>query len=244
VAPVSQQQQPTYLQSFQYQQPQQFEKDPSVYSFNPPSTIYQSYSQNPHQYLQPQQVPMQQPPNLIISQEDKKNFWFEWSVYIFGFSLILFVIFFALWYFYVKDYNKIYPLNEAQPLKDNFKIPPPSYLQTKLLEKNPHFNDEIVKEKEIINENSFKETMDSAEELLHEEDNEIEYFKPETIMETLYEEKKEKEKKKKSYFDLSDVDSSEFEIKEKPIHKMESGKLTDESDEVKKYAEKRSKLFS
>ena len=225
------------LSANSYQLPS-FEKDSSVYSYNPPSTIYQSYSQNPHQYLQPVQ-----PPVALTLQEDKKNFWFEWSVYIFGFALILFIIFFALWYFYVKDYNKIYPLNEAtnNSLKDNYKIPPPSYLQTKILEKNPHFDDEIIREPVNV---KFKETMENAEELLHEENEVEEYFKPETIMETLYEEKKEKDKKKKSYFDLSDIDSSEFETKEKPIVKMDGGKLTDESDEVKKYAEKRSKLFS
>jgi len=219
------------------QQPSYFEnKDSSVYSYNPPSTIYQSFAQTPHQYLQ-------QPNVQILQTEEKKNFWFEWSIYIFGFALILFIIFFALWYFYVKDYNKIYPLNQPKENtleNDSYKIPPPSYLKTKILEENPHFkNDDVI-----------KETMEKAEELLKkenniDEDDEIEYFKPETIMETLFEEKKEKDKKKKSYFDLSDVDSSEFETKEtKVIVKTDNVKLTDESDEVKKYAEKRSKLFT
>jgi hypothetical protein len=193
--------------------------------------MYQSYIQNPHQYLN-EPLKIANP----INEEKKNNFWVEWSIYIFGFALILFVIFFALWYFYVKDYNKVYPLEQAKP-QENFKLPPPSYLQPKIIEKNPHLNYEN-------NDEIIKETMENAEELIVESSEEVEYFKPETIMETLYEEKKQKEKKKKSYFDLSDVDSSEFETKESKPIKVEIGKLTDESDEVKKYAEKRSKLFS
>lgn len=210
-----------------------------------PSTMYQSYLQNPHQYLETK--PLNPINENRVNENKKNNFWVEWSIYIFGFALILFVIFFALWYFYVKDYNKIYPLQQAKNEQENFKLPPPSYLQPKIIEKNPHLNYENNDKNtsdEIKNPNIFIETMENAEELITESSDEIEYFKPETIMETLYEEKKLKEKKKKSYFDLSDVDSSEFETKETKTAKIDTAKLTDESDEVKKYAEKRSKLFS
>ena len=217
--------------------PSTYVKPPdSVISYNPPSTVYYPYVQPPPYMPPPPRYPEGEPYEY---EKKERNMWFEWSLYIFGFSLILFIVFFALWYFYVKDYNKTYNLELQQqqerdpavfppPKPREFKIPPPSFLKPQILEEPFHFESDTNKYE--------------AEKLIEEEE---EYFKPETLMETIFEEQKEKEKeikKKKSYFDLSDVDESEFEVKS-PRHVTNDTKLSDESDEVKRYAEKRAKLF-
>jgi len=158
-----------------------------------------------------------------------------WFLYIAGFLLILVLVFTALWYFYVKDYNK-YKLKSKDEKEDDAEkedlelddkptlLPPPSIIQENFLKET--------------NLQSFpEEELHEAETLIKEESSseaEEEYFEPKKILEFL----EKKKPAKKSYFDLSDIDSSEFvpqPVEKKQIH----GKLSDESPEVNEYAEKR-----
>jgi hypothetical protein len=160
-----------------------------------------------------------------------------WFLYVGGFLLILVLVFTALWYFYVKDYNK-YKLKKKDDKKEEEEedegveketrtlLPPPSIIQENFLNEIDIPNLQSVPD----------EDLNEAETLIKEESSsEEEYFEPKKILEFL----EKKKPAKKSYFDLSDVDSSEFipQPIEKKIHT--AGKLSDESPEVNEYAEKR-----
>jgi len=156
-----------------------------------------------------------------------------WFLYVAGFLLILVLVFTALWYFYVKDYNK-YKLKNKNEKEENEEdeeefnnkhelLPPPSIIKENFLN-------------EINLENIPEMDLNEVETLIKEESSEEEeYFEPKKILEFL----EKKKPGKKSYFDLSDVDSSEFipQAIEKKVHT--GGKLSDESPEVNEYAEKR-----
>lgn len=229
-----------------------------------PPSLAPSYpiSYAPPSYA-PSYVPNMEDVQQTIEIKDKENKFYLWALYIFGFSIILFIVFGLLWYFYIKDYNK-YKLTNNDEKNDEFDdkstlLQPPSTLHNELKHIEPvkEFNafefEKLIKDEE----KDEKEDIDSFDQVDQEDD---EYFQENKVFESLNAletlntiEKKEfvsldtskapekkLEKPKKNYFDLSDMDSSDFVSPPQLEKKMSAGgKLTDESPEVNDYAKKR-----
>lgn len=188
----------------------------------------------------------QQNPEEI--KKDKIPSSFIWLLYIGGFLLILIFCFTLLWYFYVKDYNKYKLQKNANEEKEEESteselLPPPLIASTFMPSKLAAEDKEIVNEAEVLIKNTFSD----------DEEDEDEHFNVENVVNFLEKkqnhviEEEEKlvavKKQKKSYFDLSDVDSSEF-MQPVPEKKQVFGKLSDESPEVNEYAERRANLLN
>mgnify|MGYP000464543119 CR=1 FL=1 len=247
------QMQPEYMYPYMY--PHSYVHPPSMAPSYPISYAPPSYAPS---YLEP--IP--ETKDIVVFKEKvNENKFYLWALYIFGFSLILLIVFGLLWFFYIKDYNKYKLTKNEDKLEDSFDdkstlLQPPSTLQKELeLDSKPplkqlptpkEFNafelESLIKEEEEEEEEEFFESDKIFESLNALESLTIEKPpEPESIPVKLIDKIPEKkEKLKKNYFDLSDMDSTDF-VSPPPIEKKISsgGKLTDESPEVNDYAKKR-----